>query len=66
MSKAKAEEKMMRLTLKRSPIGHLPKRKATLQGLGLKRMHQTVVRQDTPENRGMVKKVIDMLHVEEV
>ncbi len=57
--------KNLRLTLIRSPIGRLPKHKACLQGLGLRRMRQTVEVQDTPCNRGMVNKVAYMLQVEE-
>lgn len=56
--------KTVKVTLVRSPIGSQPKHKLCLQGLGLRRMHQTVEVQDTPENRGMINKVSYMLAVE--
>ena len=40
-----------------SVIGCPDKQRATVRGLGLRRMHQVVERPDTPEVRGMVKKV---------
>jgi large subunit ribosomal protein L30 len=53
------------VTLVRSPIGFQPKHRETVRGLGLKRMHQTVVLEDTPSIRGMVDKVGYMVRVEE-
>jgi large subunit ribosomal protein L30 len=48
-------------TLKVKMIGSLigcpDKQRATVRGLGLRRLHQVVERADTPEIRGMVKKV---------
>ncbi len=55
----------LKITLKRSPIGRANDQKATLVGLGLRRMHQTVEREDTPSIRGMVKKVIHLVEVQE-
>jgi large subunit ribosomal protein L30 len=40
-----------------SLIGCPEKQRATVRGLGLRRMHQIVERQDTPQVRGMVKKI---------
>ena len=40
-----------------SLIGCQEKQRATVRGLGLRRMNQVVERQDTPEVRGMVRKV---------
>lgn len=40
-----------------SLIGCPEKQRATVRGLGLRRLHQVVERPDTPEIRGMVKKV---------
>ena len=53
------------ITLIRSKIGRLASHKACLQGLGLKKMHQTVDVEDTPSNRGMIKRINYMLRVEE-
>ena len=55
----------LELTLIKSPIKCPQHVKDTVRGLGLRRMHQTIIRSDTPEIRGMVKKVIQMLTVKE-
>ena len=59
------KKQQIKVTLVRSPIGFQPKHRETVRGLGLKRMHQTVVLEDTPAVRGMVNKVEYMVRVEE-
>ncbi|HBW84575.1 MAG TPA: 50S ribosomal protein L30 [Gammaproteobacteria bacterium] len=54
----------VKITLVRSPIGSLPKHKLCLNGLGLRRMHQTVEVEDTPAVRGMINKISYLLAVE--
>jgi len=66
MAKAKKESKMIKVTLTKSTIGALKNHKACVKGLGLRKMHQTVEVIDTPQNRGMVNKVIHLLKVEDV
>ncbi len=61
-----AKNKQVRVTLVRSTSGRLAAHKACVAGLGLRRMHHSVVVEDTPENRGMINKVSYMLSVEEV
>ncbi len=61
MAKAK---KTVKVTLVKSPIGSLPKHKACLRGLGLRRMHQSVEVEDTAAVRGMINKVNYMVAVE--
>jgi large subunit ribosomal protein L30 len=61
-----ASDKHLRLTLVRSVHGRLKKHQACVRGLGLRRMHQSVTVEDTPSNRGMVKKVSYLLEIEEV
>lgn len=56
----------VKVTLVRSMNGRLKAHQSCVRGLGLRRMHQTVEVQDTPENRGMINKVSYMLRVEEV
>lgn len=56
----------LKITLKRSRIGRPKKQRRTLDGLGLKRRHQTVEREDSPAVRGMVGKVAFMVDVEEM
>lgn len=58
-------EKKLKVTLVRSKIGRLKSHQDCLRGLGLKRMHHSVELKDTPEIRGMIKKVAYMLSVEE-
>jgi len=58
-------EKQLKITMYRSLIGRKPKHRATMRGLGLKKIGQTVVREDTPWVRGMVAQVAYLLHVEE-
>lgn len=53
------------VTLVRSPIGQKPKTRATVAGLGLRRLHQTVEHDDSPAIRGMVDKVKHLVKVEE-
>jgi len=55
----------IKITLVRSINGRLKKHKACVAGLGLRRMHQSIDVNDTPENRGMIHKVSYMLKVEE-
>lgn len=58
-------EKPLKVTLVKSTNGRLAAHKACVRGLGLRRMHHTVVVNDTPENRGMINRVSYMLKVEE-
>ena len=55
----------VKLTLIKSLNGRLAAHKACVRGLGLRRMHHTVLVNDTPENRGMINKVSYLLKVEE-
>jgi large subunit ribosomal protein L30 len=53
------------VTLVKSTIGRLANHKACVAGLGLRRIGQTVEVADTPENRGMIRKVNYLLKLEE-
>ena len=55
----------MTMTQVKSGIGSTKKIRATLVGLGLTKMHKTVTRKDTPEIRGMMRKVQHLIKVEE-
>jgi large subunit ribosomal protein L30 len=61
----KSENKTIRVTLVKSPIGYTETQKRTVRALGLRRMHQTVEHQDSPALRGMITSVIHLLKVEE-
>ena len=58
--------KMLKVTLKRSTIGCTQKQISTVRGLGLRRLNHQRNLQNTPAIRGMIKKVIHLLEVEEV
>jgi large subunit ribosomal protein L30 len=53
------------VTLVKSPIGYTKDQKKTVLALGLRRMHQTIEHKDTPALRGMVRKIIHLVQVEE-
>ena len=55
----------VKVTLTKSKIGSTKKIRATLVGLGLTKTEKTVVRKDTPEIRGMLRKVEHLVTVEE-
>lgn len=55
----------LKVTLKKSMIGNTKTIKATLIGLGLTRINKTVCRNDSPELRGMIRKVQHLVVVEE-
>ncbi len=63
---AKKKEKQIKITQVKSKIGYSIKQKLTIEALGIKRMHQTVVHTATPQILGMVKKVRHLVEVEEV
>jgi len=63
--KAAPKKNTVSVTLVKSFYGRLPAHRATVTGLGLKRINHTVVLQDTPEVRGMINKVSYLLKVED-
>lgn len=71
MSKSEEKKKtsedaaVLKLTLVKSLIGSNQRQRETARALGLRRIRQTVERQDTPAIRGMVKKVAHLLEVTE-
>ena len=56
----------LKITQVKSGIGYKQNQRETLRTLGLKRMHDTVVKEDRPEIRGMVNTVTHLVKVEEV
>ena len=54
----------IKITQTGSPIRRTPDQRKTLVGLGLNKMHRTVELEDTPEVRGMIRKVHHMVAVE--
>jgi len=56
----------LKITQTRSGIGRKDNQRQTLRSLGLKRVHDVVVKEDRPEIRGMVATVPHLVTVEEV
>ncbi|HZC53326.1 MAG TPA: 50S ribosomal protein L30 [Mycobacterium sp.] len=56
----------LKITQTRSGIGRHQNQRQTLRSLGLKRIHDVVVKEDRPEIRGMVQTVTHLVSVEEV
>ncbi|MCF2946119.1 50S ribosomal protein L30 [Paenibacillus tarimensis] len=56
----------LQITLVRSLIGRNEKQRATVQALGLRKLHQSVVKTDNAAIRGMVNHVSHLVKVEEV
>jgi len=56
----------LKVTQVKSAIGGKQNQRATLRSLGLKRIGDTVIKEDRPEFRGMVRTVAHLVTVEEV
>jgi large subunit ribosomal protein L30 len=56
----------LKITQKKSGIGTKPNQRETLRTLGLKRIGDIVVKEDSPEIRGMIRTVTFLVSVEEV
>ena len=56
----------LKVTYVRSVIGQKPDQERSVQALGLRRLHQTVEHEDSPQLRGMVHKVRHLVKVEEL
>ena len=61
-----SKKKKLKVTLIKSVIAAQPNHKECVKGLGLRRMHHSVLLQDNPCIRGMINKVEHLLSVEEV
>jgi len=53
----------IKITLVKSPIDRSKRQKATLEALGFRRLNQTVEHEDTPQIRGMLRKVGHLVQV---
>ena len=65
MAAKKAETKKLKITLVKSTIGQVPKSRATIEAMGLRKIHQTVELPDNAATRGQIQKVRHMVKVEE-
>ncbi|PIZ03577.1 MAG: 50S ribosomal protein L30 [Gammaproteobacteria bacterium CG_4_10_14_0_8_um_filter_38_16] len=64
--KTKTSGKKLKVTLVHSKFGRKPLHAECVKGLGLRRIHQSVVVEDTACNRGMIQKAFYLLDVQEV
>ena len=60
-----AEQKMLKITLVKSPIGAVPKHRATLLAMGPKKLNKTVVLPDNDATKGQIQQVRHLVKVEE-
>ena len=58
------KKSILKITQIRSKIGYKPKARATLEALGLRKIHQTVELPDIPSVNGMIQKIEYLLKVE--
>ena len=58
--------KQLKITWSKSTIGCPETQRRTIRSLGLRKLQHTVIKEDTPELRGQLKKVGDLITVEEI
>ncbi|MGC9363497.1 MAG: 50S ribosomal protein L30 [Fidelibacterota bacterium] len=63
---SKNKNAKLKITQIKSAIDYHRKTRRTLEALGIKRMHHTVVQPDNPAIRGMIKSIEHLLNVEEI
>lgn len=64
--KATKNYQKIKITLERSVIGYSKKHKATAKALGLKRINQSVIQENTPVIMGMLSKINHLVKIEQV
>ena len=57
---------MLKITLVKSPLTRKPNQVATVKALGLGKLSSSVVKNDNPQIRGMIKTIAHLVKVEEV
>ncbi|MCI8976146.1 50S ribosomal protein L30 [bacterium 1xD8-48] len=61
-----AEQKKLKITLVKSPIGAVPKHRATVEAMGLRKLNKTIVLPDNAATRGQIQQIRHLVKVEEV
>ena len=56
----------LKIKQKRSAIGRSVKQQSTVVALGIKKMEQEVIHEDSPQIRGMIRKITHLVEVEEI
>jgi len=60
------EEKKLKITLVKSPIGAIPKHRKTVESMGLRKLNHFVVLPDNASTRGQINQICHLVKVEEV
>ena len=60
-----ADQKMLKITLVKSPIGAVPKQRATVASMGLRKLNKTIVLPDNAATRGQIQQIRHLVKVEE-
>ncbi|MCI6552304.1 MAG: 50S ribosomal protein L30 [Lachnospiraceae bacterium] len=58
-------DKKLKITLVKSPIGAIPKQRATIEAMGLRKLNKTVELPDNAATRGQIQRVRHLVKVEE-
>ena len=61
-----AEQKKLKITLVKSPIGAVPKHRATVEAMGLRKLNKTIVLPYNAATRGQIQQIRHLVKVEEV
>ncbi len=61
-----AEQKMLKITLVKSPIGAVPKHRATVTSMGLRKLNKTIILPDNAATRGQIQQIRHLVKVEEI
>lgn len=59
-------DKMLKITLVKSPIGAVPKQRATVESMGLRKLNQSKTYPDNKATRGQIQQILHLVKVEEV
>ena len=59
-------ETRLKVTQRRSTIGRQMNQKRTMEALGIRRLHHSVIHRDTPQIRGMIATVSHLIEVERI
>ena len=57
---------MLKVTLVKSPIGAVPKHRATLLAMGLKKLNKAVILPDNAATKGQIQQIRHLVKVEEI
>ena len=63
---AAKKTKTLKITLVKSPIGAVPKQRATVESMGLRKIGKSVILPDNDATRGQIRQVSHLVKVEEV